>query len=123
MLIQNAANIPQASQLGRIVNDRLTSDGRPVVASPPSKYEAPIGTVRSPDATQIQDAVGKFNDVMRQSKQNLEFSVDADTKKPVVRLVDTVTGDVIRQIPTEEMLAITRSIDHFQQGLLLKQKA
>jgi len=37
--------------------------------------------------------------------------------------VDTETGDVIRQFPSEDMLAISRSIDRFQQGLLLKQKA
>ncbi len=122
MLIQNISSISPASQLGRISSDRLTSDGRPAPVSPPVKNEG-SQVADFPQATQLRNAVGKFNDVMRQSKQNLEFSVDADTKKPVVKLVDTETGDVIRQIPSEEMLSIARSIDQFQQGLLLKQKA
>ena len=123
MFIQSVATIPPAQPLGRVAIDRLASDSMPIVASPSAKYEAPNVVVEFPQTTQLKNAVGKFNDVMRQSKQNLEFSVDTETKKPIIKLVDTVTGDVIRQIPTEEMLAITRSIDHFQQGLLLKQKA
>jgi flagellar protein FlaG len=39
-----------------------------------------------------------------------------------VRVVDTVTGEVIRQVPSEELLAISRSIDKLQ-GLLLRQEA
>lgn len=122
MLIQNVSNLSLTPQLGRISSDRLTSDGRPAPVPSPAKNEDPH-VADFPQATHLQNAVGKFNDVMRQSKQNLEFSVDADTKKPVVKLVDTETGDVIRQIPSEEMLSIARSIDQFQQGLLLKQKA
>jgi len=37
--------------------------------------------------------------------------------------MDTDTGDLIRQYPSEEMLAISSAIDQFQQGVLLKQKA
>jgi flagellar protein FlaG len=122
MLIQNISNISLTPQLGRISSDRLTIDGRPAPISSPAPSE-PHVAADFPQASQLKNAVGKFNDVMRQSKQNLEFSVDTDTKKPVVKLVDTETGDVIRQIPSEEMLSIARSIDHFQQGLLLKQKA
>ena len=49
--------------------------------------------------------------------------MDESTKKPVFQLKDTETGDLIRQFPTEEMLAISRSIDQYQQGLLLKLEA
>jgi flagellar protein FlaG len=40
----------------------------------------------------------------------------------VVKVVDTETDQVIRQIPSEEMLAIARNIDRLQ-GLLVKQEA
>jgi flagellar protein FlaG len=49
--------------------------------------------------------------------------VDAATQKPVVKLIETDTGDLIRQFPTEEMLAISSAIEKFQQGVFLKQKA
>ena len=70
-----------------------------------------------------KQAVEEINRAMRQSNRNLEFSVDDATSRVVVRLTDTETGEVIRQIPSEETLAISRSIGEFQQGLLLKQKA
>jgi flagellar protein FlaG len=60
---------------------------------------------------------------MQQSNRNLEFSVDEDTDRLVVKLTDRETGELIRQFPSEETLAISRSIGEFQQGFLLKQKA
>jgi flagellar protein FlaG len=49
--------------------------------------------------------------------------VDEDTDRLVVKLTDRETGELIRQFPSEETLAISRSIGEFQQGFLLKQKA
>lgn len=80
-------------------------------------------TSQQPSPEQLKNAVDVINVVMRQSNLSLEFSVDTDTKKQIVKLVDTETGELIRQFPSEETLAISRSIDQFQQGLLLKQKA
>ena len=74
-------------------------------------------------AEDLNKAVATLNKAMQQSNQNLEFSVDTDTRKVVVKMVDTSTGQLIRQFPTEETLAISRGIEQFQQGLLLKQKA
>lgn len=80
-------------------------------------------TPQPPSAEELKNAVATLNKAMQQSNQNLEFSVDTDTHKVVVRMVDTSTGQLIRQYPTEETLAISRGIEQFQQGLLLKQKA
>jgi flagellar protein FlaG len=60
---------------------------------------------------------------LHQSNKNLEFTVDTETEDPVVKLVDSETGDVIRQFPTEEALSIAKAIDSYQQGLLFKQEA
>lgn len=100
---------------------RLVSDDAPNVVAG-SKQAAP----QQLSFTQLKTAVESINRVMLQSNLNLEFIVDSDTKKPIVKMVDAETGKLIRQIPSEEMLAITRSIDqflNFQRGLLLSQKA
>lgn len=52
----------------------------------------------------------------------LAFSIDDATEKLVVRITDASTGELIRQLPSEEALAIARSLDKLQ-GLLLKQEA
>ena len=53
---------------------------------------------------------------------NLQFTVDEDTGIDVVKVVDTDTKEVIRQFPSEEILAIAKAIDQLQ-GLLVKDKA
>lgn len=53
---------------------------------------------------------------------NLQISIDKDTGTTVVKVVDTSTKEVIRQIPTEEALSIAKSLDKLD-GMLFKQKA
>lgn len=132
MLIQNTSNIAQAPQ-----PVRLASDSAPdVVVATPSNVEAvPSASVelpkravtqvaeQKPSSEQLKNVVDNINKSLRQSNRNLEFSVDDTTQKQLVKLVDTETGDVIRQFPSEEALAISRAIDQFQQGTLLKQEA
>lgn len=99
------------------------------VSSPPARAVAvpavdPVQAApQQPSVAELTSAVAAINQAMQQSGRNLEFSVDSDTKKTVVKMVDTSTGELIRQFPTEETLAISRGIEQFQQGLLLKQKA
>jgi flagellar protein FlaG len=40
----------------------------------------------------------------------------------VVKITDRATGELVRQIPMEEMLALAKSLDRLQ-GLLLQTKA
>ena len=74
-------------------------------------------------AAQMKHVVDNINKALKQSARNLEFTVDTDTEKPVVKVVDSETGDVIRQIPSEELLSISRAIEEAQANLLLKQMA
>ncbi len=48
--------------------------------------------------------------------QELVFSLDRETRRPIVRLVDRRTNDVIRQIPAEYMLAIAKQLDRRNQA-------
>lgn len=122
MIIQNSTTNQAAAPV------RLTSDGAPNVVVDTSNAVPVPGVQQAapqqPSSGQLQNAVDGINLAMRQANQNLEFSVDTSTNKPVVKMVDTQTGDLIRQFPSEETLAIARSIDQFlqRQGLLLNQK-
>lgn len=131
MSIQNINNLGQASQ-----PVRLGPNGRPdAVVAPSTGAGQPNFTVELPQVAvkqaagqqpppdQLRIAVENINKALKQANNNLEFHVDASTKITVVKLVDTESGDVIRQFPSEETLQIARSIDQIQQGLLLRQKA
>lgn len=117
MLIQNASNTGQITQPAT----RASNDA-PVVANTPVR-EAESVTPQKPSTEQLKSAVDNINHAMRQAHQSLEFSVDSTTKTPVVKMTDSSTGEVIGQFPSEAALAIARSIDQIQPGLLLKQQA
>ena len=71
---------------------------------------------------QLQTAVDAANEFVKPINSAVEFSVDKDSGQMVVKVMDISTKEVIRQIPSEEMLAISKALDQIQ-GLLIRQKA
>ncbi len=65
----------------------------------------------------LQEAVEKLNDRMRQMSRNLAFSVDDKANRTVITVTNSTTGEVVRQIPNEIVLEVSRSIEDFK-GLL-----
>jgi flagellar protein FlaG len=123
MLIQNTSSMTQApTPVG------LASNGGPAsvaVHVQEARAEAKPVVVQQPSPAQLESEVGKINSALQRSNKNLELSISVDeaTRKQVIRLTDKDTGDTLMQYPSEAVLAIARSIDEFQQGLLLKQQA
>lgn len=70
---------------------------------------------------ELQKAADKVNTVVNLYASELKFTVD-DKEGVVVKVINTDTKEVIRQIPSEEMLKIAKSIDQLR-GLLVHQKA
>lgn len=75
-----------------------------------------------PTPAELKSAVEKLNQSMTASSQDLQFSVDEDSKKTVVKLVDRNTHEVLRQMPTKEALEIAKSLDK-AMGKLIDQHA
>jgi flagellar protein FlaG len=106
-----------------------STPAEPVAVPPP---QAAVGTglhngkERAPhenvNRQPLDQAIETLNARLTAWSTNLRFSIDEDTQQVVVELLDTGTGDVIRQIPTEEALHIARSIGNLQ-GLGLQTRA
>lgn len=77
---------------------------------------------RVPSAGELQKALEEVEKAVAPMAQSLQFSLDKDSGKTVVKVMDTDTNEVIRQIPSEEVLAISKAVDKLK-GLLLKQQA
>lgn len=60
---------------------------------------------------QLEQAVSKINDYVQNQQRTLQFSVDEDSGRNVVKVLDKLTEEVIRQIPQEEVLVIARRIE------------
>lgn len=115
MIIQNTPPMNQAVQPDSVAPVR--SEPRAVAVTP--AQTPPV----QPSPEELKSAVAFINRTMQQMNSDLQFTVDTDTHKTVVKMVDTSTGELLRQFPSEATLAISRGIDQFQQGLLFKQKA
>jgi flagellar protein FlaG len=90
-----------------------------VIAGAGPGVQAP--RVPPPDREQVKAAVAKIEKSVASSSASLSFSIDEGSGKAVVKVIDTQTGALIRQIPSEEIMAMAKSIDKMQ-GLLLQHK-
>ena len=75
-----------------------------------------------PAPEQVKQSVDHMNRLMQSLNNDLRFSVDEDTGIQLVTVMDTQTHDIIRQIPSKEVVAIAKALDSLQ-GLLIRQKA
>jgi len=80
------------------------------------------GASKNASHEEVTNAVEAINKELNVSNVGVEFSVDKEADRMIVKVVDTQTKDVIRQIPNEEVLEISKSLAKFQ-GLLVRQKA
>nr|WP_299239831.1 flagellar protein FlaG [uncultured Halomonas sp.] len=74
-------------------------------------------SVDSISLEELLEPVQRVNDVMR--SYGIEFDLQRQEGRVVTRIVDRASGDVIRQIPSEEVLRIADSLDQLQ-GRLFK---
>ena len=64
-------------------------------------------------AQQLQDFIGEMN-------RSLQFQVDEDSGRDVIKVLDKATGDVIKQYPSEEVLSLVSKLSE-TAGLLIDQ--
>ena len=95
----------------------------PVTPTQRATLDNPVFAPSQPVTQEVvAAAVQSANAYMQSVSSSLKFSLDDYSGRTVVKVVDTETEEVLRQFPSEEMLAISRSIDRMQ-GLLLNREA
>jgi flagellar protein FlaG len=97
----------------------LTVASRP--AAPARRVEASLSGSNSaqadstapaprPELPDLKQQLEVINRQLREQQSNLSFSIDESTGKTVVRVVRETTGEVVRQFPSNEVLAIAASL-------------
>lgn len=95
----------------------VASSNTPVITSQAVEQNAAI-----PALPPLSDALQNINRTMQALGQDLEFSIDADSNRTIVKVIDQRTQELIRQMPSAEALEIAKALDKVQ-GLLIRQKA
>lgn len=100
-------------------------ESRPVVAVlPTAPIQPQVAAKRSPEdeKRQAKAAAEQIESYLRHVNTNLEFRVDDAAGKVVISVREQATGELIRQIPSEEALAIAAQLDEYQVSGLLDRK-
>lgn len=58
----------------------------------------------------IESAVASMNDYVQSIQRDLQFTVDEDLQKTIVKVIDSHSGEVIRQIPDAIFLELARKL-------------
>lgn len=71
---------------------------------------------------QVDNAVTSIQSFVQNIRRDLNFSVDDSSGRVVVKVTDRASGDVIRQLPSEEALRLAESLEEVR-SLLFKAEA
>ncbi|MEQ1635801.1 MAG: flagellar protein FlaG [Methylococcales bacterium] len=76
-------------------------------------------------AEELKSAVNQGNVIFQAEQRNLQIEVDDSTKKVVVKVIDRATGDIVRQMPTKEVLSFLKQMQEQEggSGLFIKGRA
>ena len=121
---------PSSGSPPPVASDTRTPAASPVAASSsaatataPAANPAPAAQASAPSAEQLGKIVSQLQSQVNSAGSDLQFSVDHDTGKSVVKVMDQSTQKVIWQFPSEQALQISKDIERFQKGIMVNQQA
>ena len=107
----SAVSAPQAAEIKVPASPKVVAPKPVAIQFDPAKAKQNLAA-----------AVNLLNEQMVSTKRGLGFSFDEATNGPVIKVSNTNTGEVIRQIPTEDVLHMAHKIDDLK-GILYNKVA
>ncbi|PKO33486.1 MAG: hypothetical protein CVU34_13140 [Betaproteobacteria bacterium HGW-Betaproteobacteria-7] len=117
----NAQPLPHIQSGGKTaVQPELRSGSDPTSTTVQEASPETRSANRSESEKEVREAVDNIQKFVSQTTRDITFSIDQDAGF-MVKVIDRNSQDVIRQIPSEEVVAIARALDKLQ-GLFLRDK-
>jgi flagellar protein FlaG len=119
MLTTDIQGSPNLTALPRLMEGSNAPGAAPLTAS----GNAQSGGIATQPLTQGQarDLVNSINAYLQQLQTSIGFSIDDSTGTVVVKIINTDTKQVIRQIPPEDLLVLRKKMAELT-GLLFDKK-
>ena len=67
---------------------------------------------------QVKDAVSKLNEYVESTERTLDFQLDEDSGKTIIKVFDKTSSELIRQIPNELALELAQNLNDDEPSLL-----
>lgn len=101
------------------------SKSKTQAVAPPGGSELPVGGNGVPSApvapVDISRAISNLNRFLQDSRRDILFQMDETSGRTVITIVNPSTGEIVRQIPPEEVLNAARTLK--DAGILLSATA
>lgn len=74
----------------------------------------------TPDPIAEQERIKQIEQVLQQVNRSLQFHVDDDSGEHIATIVDKTSGEVIRQVPAQELLELNQNLAKHALGSISK---
>lgn len=115
---QAALSHSESGSLAQVKNGLpVDSVSQPVATSPTQQdKKAPLAQQSEDQRLELEKQAQKLQELSSLKGWKVDFSVDQDLHQTVVKVIDSDTKSVIRQIPSEEMLALEKRLKAINDG-------
>jgi len=110
-----------AMQEGQKIKTDDAVDAKLEVAKQKDKSVEEAIAAKSVSSDELKVSVDKLNNYLKADQRNLAFSVDEDSGRDVVSILDTVSKEIIKQYPTEEILTLSAKLSEFNESGSMEQ--
>jgi len=102
---QVSAPVPKSGQFAKLSTVNVPDAGGQTLPETGNNLPRQAGNEPT-NSTQLKEAVSQINDFVQNVQRDLSFSLDESSGRTVIKVVDSGSGELVRQIPSEEVIAL-----------------
>ena len=91
------------------------------VAKPVPTQKVDLGYDPNKERADLQKAIDQLNNQMKDKNRDLSFSLDDRINRTIITVKKLETGEVVRQIPSEDFVKLAHSLEDMKGLLFNKQ--
>lgn len=109
------ASLGQANTELKFANQNADISFKPLAGSTTGNNEFKVQN--APNAEQVTDALNVVNKAAVFEQRSLSFMMDEASGRSIIKVIDRSTEQLIRQIPSEELLKVAQDIKRLQEEM------
>ena len=103
--VGHEVRVRDSQKAGDVESFRVKKE-KDVERKEPIKLEESQNSKTGPE--QVEEVVSRLQNALQNIEPRIELSVDKELKQVIIRVFDEESGELIRQIPSEEILKLDR---------------
>jgi flagellar protein FlaG len=115
---KTAQTSPSAVQVGKEAAVKAETPAAKVKLQAPEKVD--LGFNPQEMRENIQEAIDRLNQQLKANGRDLSFQMDEEINRPIITVRNIETGEVVRQIPSEEIIRMAHTLEE-GKGLMFNE--